>query len=1217
MNHFTFGKRVISVLMLITLLISFGPVGIVSTTATKATAIESQPTTISPSVLNHLGISHPAGADMTQLSQEVARQVQQNKVLARPSAPTSGGLPSNLSPNSALSAAVMTSLSGNGYFNEVDLMGDFDGREDLTADHSNKVNDFGSMPQGWSLTRTAISEHTIANGFNENIYYYGDSFGNVYVASRAITTSLPLTTTVLNLPTVLNAFGKLNSDDQVVITGLAVNPVSDLSSFYRVNGNFSDFDGQVGEILLVTFWDTGGGMRLYSNNQLVRSGVLAFPIADKVSPLKNPPGVQSVAGFPVTVGGSFGVAFSTFSNLAGIAVDDDGNAYFQLVDLINFSGGNIVKITSVDQPSGPQANQDRSVATSGFGNMTTLNPPNGNYGESSGPSNQVNQFTNYSGTSTTFGNITTLATGPNNILYAAVARSRLATDPQDVQNTEGLFSNPVALGPTPSMIISFADTSGASDVCSAPPGSYTIVKPGPITVTLPFTGSLPIGDGFADSAHSGLQSQPGVNNFRVFALGSGPDIRSASSTIGATPGNTLKLDFQVDNTIYSGLAVDEENKVYVISGGTPAGVGINPSPSLGEILLFPDSRPYDRRADFIDLRGDSPPVGPNASTSTADGKSDRFDHLFYLAPLSSTLTPSGLSGLARGFLLYLNRTRNNTSVFTGLPNGATQGDDASIGPNYFDSFDAGHQVAGGDDQYYPFNGDDNDGAGNIPIAGALNGGFEFVCAGGGADCGPPLNAFYLNSNGSLTIASGDTSPTASSTPFLTGSAKIAPAWADLNTASRTMAYTNTFPVQALGFAGINDFKVRWIDVPEKTKESCGSQNTFAASLFDDGTGRDENANQNLDSSKHIGSNSTADFDLQEGPTAPNYYIDPNSGLPLPVVPRQDGSGYFRFDYGRMDLLGTPSRPVLVGYSAGGLSSSILPTNLSDKARAREASRPHDPALPIGNPAALYELFDSGTPPTITVSSGITMPVAAKPSFDLRIEGNDPALSTPVNQTDPNRGRVDMVNKLPPVLSLVKHVISTTVEIGVPFSYTLSMYNPDVPATGITISETLPISTTFVNADHGGVHTASGVQWMGLNITTFGFSDFHWTVIPDCDTAGKTILANSTFVTTAQNMTPTFANEVKVEGVNQGVLADFSYTNIGGATLQFKNLSQRATKYLWDFGDGTTSTARNPSHTFNGGTVNVKLKASNLCNSASTTRSIVVGPGPVFIPVIIK
>ena len=45
------------------------------------------------------------------------------------------------------------------------------------------------------------------------------------------------------------------------------------------------------------------------------------------------------------VGGSFGVAFSAFSNVAGVAVDDDG-IYFQQVDLIQRTGANIVKVTN-------------------------------------------------------------------------------------------------------------------------------------------------------------------------------------------------------------------------------------------------------------------------------------------------------------------------------------------------------------------------------------------------------------------------------------------------------------------------------------------------------------------------------------------------------------------------------------------------------------------------------------------------------------------------------------------------------------------------------------------------------------------------------------------------------------------------------------------------------------------------------------------------------
>jgi uncharacterized repeat protein (TIGR01451 family) len=474
----------------------------------------------------------------------------------------------------------------------------------------------------------------------------------------------------------------------------------------------------------------------------------------------------------------------------------------------------------------------------------------------------------------------------------------------------------------------------------------------------------------------------------------------------------------------------------------------------------------------------------------------------------------------------------------------------------------------------------------------------------------------LNSNGSLTVASGDTSSTPTTTNFLTGSMKIAPAWADLNTASHSIAYTNTFPLQALGFAGINDFKVRWINVPERGKEKCGSQNTFAVSLFDDGTGVDENASQPLNPNNPIGNNTVA-FDRKEGPTAPDYYIDPNTGLPVGTSPRQDSSGYFRFDYGRMDLLGTSDSPVLVGYSAGGLTPDILPSNLSDDARAREAEMPNDPALLIGWLPARFEFFNTGVPPTITVSGGITMPVSALPAFDLRGEGNDPALSTPPNQPNLNRGRVDMVNLQPPAITQQKKVSSTNVEVGLPYTYTLTLLNPGIPASNVTVSETLPVSTTLVRTSPGGLQTPNGITWTGLNLPSFGFLDFNWTVIPGCDTVGKT-LVDSSIVTSTQNTVPGSPLQISVKGIKQGALPDFNYANPGGGfTFDFTNLSLRASSYLWDFGDGATSTDANPTHTFRPGTFDVKLTASNLCSSASITQSLSISGTVVYLPVVIK
>jgi hypothetical protein len=99
--------------------------------------------------------------------------------------------------------------------------------------------------------------------------------------------------------------------------------------------------------------------------------------------------------------------------------------------------------------------------------LTTLNPVNGSYGTASGPAAQSDLYTNYSGTSKFFGNIAAIATGPSNVLYAAVARSLNPNDPAAVKSTDGPFANLSRLGPTPLMVISFADSTGGTNNCNA------------------------------------------------------------------------------------------------------------------------------------------------------------------------------------------------------------------------------------------------------------------------------------------------------------------------------------------------------------------------------------------------------------------------------------------------------------------------------------------------------------------------------------------------------------------------------------------------------------------------------------------------------------------------------------------------------------------------------------------------------------------------------
>jgi PKD repeat protein len=75
-------------------------------------------------------------------------------------------------------------------------------------------------------------------------------------------------------------------------------------------------------------------------------------------------------------------------------------------------------------------------------------------------------------------------------------------------------------------------------------------------------------------------------------------------------------------------------------------------------------------------------------------------------------------------------------------------------------------------------------------------------------------------------------------------------------------------------------------------------------------------------------------------------------------------------------------------------------------------------------------------------------------------------------------------------------------------------------------------------------------------------------------------------------------------------ADFtSATN--GLTADFDNTSTNADSYDWNFGDGNTSTATNPSNNYaSDGTYTVTLIATNDCGSVTTTETITITTAPV-------
>ena len=262
------------------------------------------------------------------------------------------GQPTVLNARSALSAALIVNIGGRDtQFSEVALVADWDGREDCAADREQKVDDFSTLETDIDTVQTdvAISEHTVANGFAENVYYYGDSLGNLWKGTDivpGINTSAAAAIDALlqiNIPTLINTgasggFAIANAsslalgctDDQVVVTGIAVQPVADLSDFPTVAC------GTIGEVVYVSVQDSEG-CSSNAQNQVVRSRILAFPFVDGVGA-----GAMTPAGTTPT---ALQIYASSLSNVAGLTVDDDGSLYFHQVDLIQFTGGAIFKAT--------------------------------------------------------------------------------------------------------------------------------------------------------------------------------------------------------------------------------------------------------------------------------------------------------------------------------------------------------------------------------------------------------------------------------------------------------------------------------------------------------------------------------------------------------------------------------------------------------------------------------------------------------------------------------------------------------------------------------------------------------------------------------------------------------------------------------------------------------------------------------------------------------
>jgi len=76
--------------------------------------------------------------------------------------------------------------------------------------------------------------------------------------------------------------------------------------------------------------------------------------------------------------------------------------------------------------------------------------------------------------------------------------------------------------------------------------------------------------------------------------------------------------------------------------------------------------------------------------------------------------------------------------------------------------------------------------------------------------------------------------------------------------------------------------------------------------------------------------------------------------------------------------------------------------------------------------------------------------------------------------------------------------------------------------------------------------------------------------------------------------------------------DLPESSAKGTTVSFQNKSKNATRYAWNFGDGSMEQEDNPSHVYNStGVYSIKLKAFGTVKNDSITKTIMINPYDIF------
>jgi uncharacterized repeat protein (TIGR01451 family) len=194
----------------------------------------------------------------------------------------------------------------------------------------------------------------------------------------------------------------------------------------------------------------------------------------------------------------------------------------------------------------------------------------------------------------------------------------------------------------------------------------------------------------------------------------------------------------------------------------------------------------------------------------------------------------------------------------------------------------------------------------------------------------------------------------------------------------------------------------------------------------------------------------------------------------------------------------------------------------------------------------------------------------------------------------------------PIFAISKRVTPAVPLAGDRLTYTLFVTNTGAAATEVVVQDHVPPQTTFAAASDGGVYQAGEVTWQNLTLSSNSSLALTLAVTVSCMLTNTIILNDDYHVSLGLAGTQTAGPAASVIARPALPIAAFTYPQpaLARRPVTFTNASQHTYAYLWAFGDGSTSTAAEPSHTYvQPGVYTVSLMAANACAGTTTWLSL--------------